>query len=347
MDVELVLPPEPVRLAPGAEVRVPVAVHNRSPRPVALRVGVAGGRVAGWTSVEPPDLTVPADGSGEVDLVFRPPERQPTGSALIPFTVRADELAGGDRAGWVTGLLTVSAPDVVTGALEPAPDGAHRFALRVTSDAGATVRIAARLDPPAGAAVAEPAEVVIPAGGAATATVRARPRRALSGAPRPYAVVVTLHDAGRPDDAAPLTTLTGPGTNRPWISSRTAGVVGTALLIVLTAVIVAFADRMPLPGTAKRPAASPSTPAPAIRRPFVVVEVFPQSGGRGPAEAARSRLADAGMPVLLVDSLTSDQLADEPGGFWVLLQDGFDSAAQAQAYCDRFRSVAPRCRPAP
>jgi hypothetical protein len=352
MDVELTLPPGPVRLTPGAEVRVPVEVHNRSPEPVAVRVGVAGGRVAGWTSVEPPDLAVPADGSAQAELVFRPPERQPTGTALIPFTVRADEMAGGERAGWVTGLLNVSTPDVVTGSLEPAAEGAHRFALRVANSSGddAAVRIAVVLDPPAGQAVAEPAEVTVPAGGVATATVRVRPRKALWGAPRPYTVVAALHDAARPGDAAPLTRLTGTATNRPWISARTAGVAGTALLIILTAVIVVFADRVPLPGAAKRPAASPSTPSAAIRRPFVLVEVFPHSGadgGYGAAEAARTRLADAGMPTRLVDSLTSDQLADDQGGFWVLLQDGFESTAQAQAYCDRFRSVAPKCRPAP
>jgi hypothetical protein len=50
------------------------------------------------------------------------------------------------------------------------------------------------------------------------------------------------------------------------------------------------------------------------------------------------------MPVRLVDSLASDVLTDENGGFWVLLQDGFTSPATAEAYCTQWRPVAPKCQ---
>ena len=49
------------------------------------------------------------------------------------------------------------------------------------------------------------------------------------------------------------------------------------------------------------------------------------------------------MPVKLVDSLTSDVLADQGAGFWVLLQDGFPTVEAAQAYCTQWKLVAPKC----
>jgi hypothetical protein len=353
VDVELVLPPEPVRLVPGAEVRVPVAVRNTSATPVAVRVGVASGRVAEWVHAEPPELAVPAGGSVDVALAFRPPARLPTGTALIPYTLRAEEVSGGERVGWATGLINVTEPDPMTGALEPAPDVADHFGLRVRSlsDGDVTFRIGALIDPPGGSVVAEPAAARLPAGGVVTATVRARPRRALWGAPRPYTVVVSLRDAGRPDDAAPLLTVSGSGTNRPRLSTRAAAVLGTVLLVLVTAAIVLVGGRLTMPGrAAQQTAAAPTSTTTSIRRPFVLVDVFPHGGGdggRGAAEAEQTRFTNAGMPVRLVDSLTSDALADDQGGFWVLLQDGFGSAAQAQAYCDRFREIAPKCHLAP
>jgi hypothetical protein len=50
------------------------------------------------------------------------------------------------------------------------------------------------------------------------------------------------------------------------------------------------------------------------------------------------------MPVRLVDSLSSDVLADEGAGFWVLLQDGFTTTEAAQAFCAQWRVVAPKCQ---
>jgi len=50
------------------------------------------------------------------------------------------------------------------------------------------------------------------------------------------------------------------------------------------------------------------------------------------------------MQLRLVDSLASDVLSDQDGGFWVLLQDGFRSTADAQAYCVQWRTLAPKCQ---
>jgi hypothetical protein len=80
-----------------------------------------------------------------------------------------------------------------------------------------------------------------------------------------------------------------------------------------------------------------------------LVAVFPQSGGAGRAAADQelARLTAAGMPVRLVDSTRSDQVADGRDGLFVLLQDGFASVADAEAYCDRFRATAPACNVVP
>ena len=78
----------------------------------------------------------------------------------------------------------------------------------------------------------------------------------------------------------------------------------------------------------------------------MLVEVFPRrgaDGGKAAAEAQQAKLAAAGMPVKLVDSLASEVLADQGTGFWVLLQDGFATIEAAQAFCTQWRTVAPRC----
>ena len=51
-------------------------------------------------------------------------------------------------------------------------------------------------------------------------------------------------------------------------------------------------------------------------------------GTKAAAQAEQAKLLAARMPVRLVDSLGTDVLSDENGGFWVLLQDGFGRAAR-------------------
>jgi hypothetical protein len=102
-----------------------------------------------------------------------------------------------------------------------------------------------------------------------------------------------------------------------------------------------------LPATPVALASGVATRVPVeLRNPrsYPVVDVIAHSGadgGRPAAETEHTRPAAAGIPVRLVDSLTSDQLADDDGGFRVLLQDGFGSDAATAAYCWQRRRIAP------
>ncbi|MEV6596426.1 hypothetical protein AB0M36_06100 [Actinoplanes sp. NPDC051346] len=355
MNVELTLPTAPVALAPGSATRVPVELRNTGGASRTVRVSMARGRASAWASVEPPTATIEAGATTTVDLLLRVPTDQPPSSSLAPFTVHAEDDVTGEPAGFATGLLTVALPVPVTGTLTPRVGAADAFDLRLTnnSDGPAAVRIAATLDPPLGSVDAQPAAARLGPGETLTASVRSRPKRPLMGTPKPYAVVVSVQDALDPDRPALVKAL-GTGSRKPRVTSWMAGAAAIVLAVAAT-VAVALSDvRIPLPGqraaTPPPSALTPSAPAPlapvSVSLPYALVEVFPHrgaDGGKGVAEAARARLAGAGMPIRLVDSLTSDVLADEGSGFWVLLQDGFASVDAAQSYCTQWRQVAPRC----
>lgn len=356
MTLELALAGTPVALAPGVPTRVPVHLHNRGTAPVAVTVAVARGRAAGWAAVEPAGLTVDAGGTATVDVVLQTPADQPPSESLVPFTVHAVQTATGEPAGFATGLLSVALPMPVTGQLTATAGRAHAFDLRLDndSDAAAPVRIAVTLDPPVGSVTAEPAAVSLDPGSTRTVAVRARPARPLLGRPKPYFVVVKVTDAHDPD-RPPMVGVTASGTRRPRVAGWLAGTVAILLALGATAAVAFSGVRLPMPG-GRRAAPPPAAATPAapvattaVSRPYALIEVFPHrgpDGGRAAAEAARTRLAGGGMPVRMVDSLTSDVLADEGTGFWVLLQDGFASAEQAQAFCTQWKPIAPKCSPA-
>lgn len=340
MDVALELPRTPVRLAPGVESRTELTVRNPGSTPVTLRISVGRGRAGDWGRPEPAEVTVAAGDSVLVELVFHAPDTAGPSAGLIPFTVRAEEASG--EVVTLSGLLTVREPDRVSGTLTPLPGRRHRYELTLHShhEVGQRVRISAVLDPPTGTATATPDTVELAAGASVSATVRARPRRPLLGAPTTYATVLTLHGA----DEAPLAQLSAEAALKPWLPTRLTAVVSALVLLGGTTALVLYRTGFAIPGLSARPATS----APPFKRPYVLVEVFPHrgaDGGRGAAEAAQQQLRTAGMTVRLVDSLSTDQLDDAGGGgFWVLLQDGFADATQAKAYCDRFRAIAPKCR---
>jgi hypothetical protein len=149
------------------------------------------------------------------------------------------------------------------------------------------------------------------------------------------------------EDAPPLLTVSSDGRLRAWLSGRTVAALGAVVLLLATGGAYAVRDKLPALGRKGAKPAPTTVAQVAVRRPFVLVEVFPHrggDGGKGAAEAAQRKLAGAGMTVRLVDSLATDAVADDAGGFWVLLQDGFADAGQAEAYCARFRAVAPKCR---
>ena len=346
MTVELTLPTEPVTLAPGVTSRVPVALRNLAAAPAALDVAVSRGRAAAWAAVDPPVLTVDPYATASVDLLLQPPADQPPSPSLVPFTVQAVDAATGEPAGFATGLLTVALPVPVSGVLTARPGDPHAFDLRLVNDSDrpAPVRIAAELDPPAGSVVADPAAVRLEPGESRTAVVRARPGRPVTGTPKPYAVIVTVTDADHPD-RAPLLTATGSGSRKPRVRSWMAGAAAILLALAATAAVVLSDVRLTAPGS-KRAAPPPSPPPVTVARPYALIDVFPHrgpDGGRGAAEAQQGKLAEAGMPVRLVDSLTTDVLADDGAGFWVLLQDNFGTLDAAQAFCTQWRVVAPKC----
>jgi P pilus assembly chaperone PapD len=353
VSLELKLQSTPVALAPGVATRVPVELHNRHTAPVGVRVSVARGRAAGWAYVEPADVTVDPGATSTVEVVLRPPADQPPSASMVPFTVHAEELATGDPAGFATGLLTVAIPVPVTGELITREGARHTYDLRLTNegDQPAPVRIEVELDPPAGSVTADPEAIQLDPRGLRAVTVRAKPARPVFGRPRPYFVVVAVRDAHDPD-RAPMVKATAQGIRKARVPNWAAATTAIVLAVAATAAVVLSGVRLPMPGArrATTPPVATTPPAPVaatVTRPYALIDVFPHrgdDGGRAAAEAARTKLADAGMPVKMVDSLESEVLADQGAGFWVLLQDGFTTPEAATAFCTQWRLIAPKCQ---
>jgi hypothetical protein len=355
MDVELAVPQTPVGLTPGEETRVSVEVTNHSPGAIALRLSVVPSRAGGWAHTEPASIHLPAGERVSIQLVFRPPATVPPTASLMPFTVRADDLQSGFPAGRATGLLTVSAAERLGAELTAEPGRGRRLTFTLLldnpGDAPLTVKVQPRLDPPGKRVEAEPAVVDVPAGGTATARVRARPRGRLVGTPAPYAVIVACRDAADGADAPALATVEHSGKVAPRMRRRPATILAAVVLVLATAggVVVGQLTDLKLPWPGRGTSLGPGR-VPEVSKPYALVDVFPRrEGPQGytAAQDAYNRLTAAGMPLKLVDSTSSDVVEDGPEGFWTLLKDGFASAADAQAFCDRYRSIAPKCQVIP
>jgi hypothetical protein len=296
-------------------------------------------------------VELPPGDRASLDVVFRPPASVPPSSTLLPFTVRAEDLEYGVTAGRATGLLTVAAPERISAELtnEPAGRGPRRFQLRLSnhSDGPLTLRLEPRLDPPRGQIDVDPTVVDVPSGDTVTAQVQVRPRVRLVGADTSYLVSISCWDAAATDDAAPLATVEDVGTAKPRLGRTTAAVLAATLLALGAAGAVALGGLIDLRERVHpKPARTSAPPAVTVQRPYALIDVFPRREGPDglpAAEAALARLTAAGMTVRLVDSTTTDAVADGQGGLWVLLQDGFSSVAAARAYCDQYRIVAPKC----
>ena len=239
-------------------------------------------------------------------------------------------------------------PIPVTGELAARLPPRHAYDLRLRNDtqSAAPLRITAELDPPGGSITVRPDAVMLEPGMATTVSVRAKPTKPLIGTPKPFAVEVKVrdaYDAERP----PYLTEVAAGTRKPRVPSLVAGIAAVLLALGATAAIALSDVRIPLPGRRQADKTPTNAPTPVtVSRPYALIDVFPHrgaDGGKADADAALGRLTGAGMPVRLVDSLSSDVLADRGSGFWVLLQDGFASAAEAETYCTRWRPVAPKC----
>ncbi|WP_157437085.1 hypothetical protein [Actinoplanes subtropicus] len=350
--MELTLPDEPVALAPGVPTRVPVRLRNPYAQPIDLRLYLARGRAERWATVEPERLSLRPGESAEVAVVLTTPPEQPPSSSLVPFTVHAEEADTGEPAGFATALLKVALPIPVTGSLVARREK-HAYDLWLANDTlrPAPLRITAQLDPPSGSVRVDPDAVLLEPGTRATVAVRAKPGRPLTGQARPFAVLVKVsdvYDAERP----PYLTEVATGKSKPLVRAFVLGTVAIVLLVAATALIYVhtggrglFTGRL-FKGRATAAAAPQQQPVTqvTVTRPYALIDVFPRAGGPAAAQAELVKLTAARMPVRLVDSLASDVLSDENGGFWVLLQDGFRSTDQAAAYCAQWRTLAPKCQ---
>jgi hypothetical protein len=216
--------------------------------------------------------------------------------------------------------------------------------LRNRGPQAVSLALTVRLDPGGGRGEAEPATVDLDPGRTATARVTAHPRRRLVGGPAAYGVRVTGCDRATGGE---VVTVRADAT-----APARAGVpLAVVLLLVLLAAGAAAAWlaglRLPDRGTA--------APAPAattggdVRRPYVMVDAYPQldPSVRARADASLARLSAAGLQVRLVDSRQSDELADGASGFWVILRDGFGSVEEANQFCTGNQGVTPRCEVVP
>jgi hypothetical protein len=354
MDAEISVPKTPVALSPGQETRIPIEVCNRSAAALSLRLSVARSRAGAWSHTDPPIVELTPGDCAAVDVVFRPPANVLPTSTLQPFTVQAEDLRYGVPAGHATGLLTVAAADRLGAVLTPHPSGRgrRRYELRLSNrgEAPLTVRLDPELSPADGRVSVEPAVLDVPGGEHASAQVHVRPRARLIGPSTPYEVSVECRDVAAADDSRPLLSVAAGGSAGPRLARGTAAVVGVVALVTATGA-AALVGRFVAQSGQNHQGQGPQATAPAqrpavtVRRPYALVDVFPRQDARGrtAAEDALSRFTAAGMPVRLVDSTASDQVSDGQGGLWVLLQDGFSSAAEADAYCARYRAVAPKC----
>jgi len=350
VDVELTLPDEPVALAPGVPTRVPVQLRNPYAQHLDLRVYLARGRAAGWAAIEPEQLSLRPGETAEVTVVLTTPPEQPPSSSLVPFTVHVEEASTGEPAGFATALLKVALPIPVTGSLVARREK-HTYDLWLANDTQrpAPLRITAQLEPASGSVRVEPDAVLLEPGARATVAVRAKPGRPITGQPRPFAVLVKVsdvYDAERP----PYLTEVATGKSKPLVRAFVLGTAAIVVLVAATALIYAhtgghglFTGRL-FKGRDKTAAAEQPVEQVTVTRPYALIDVFPRDGGKAAAQAEQTKLIAARMPVRLVDSLGSDVLSDQNGGFWVLLQDGFQSTDQAAAYCAQWRTLAPKCQ---
>jgi hypothetical protein len=353
MDVEIQIPQAPIAIVPGQETRVTVELRNLASTPVSLRLSLGRSRAGAWAQVEPAATALAAGDHAAVEVVFRPPASMAPSATVQPFTVQADDIQYGGTAGRATGLLTVTAAQRLAATLAPDPPqrGGASFQLELgnRTNTPLTLRLTARLDPANGQITVEPSVIEVPAGQTATARVTTRPRARPVGSAASYVLTVDCADASAEPSAAPLATVESTITVAPWVGRKPATVLATALLVLVTTGAVLLSGRLAdlLRGSTP-PGTKPPPPAAAthVRRPYALLDVFPRQdgpAGRQAAEAALARLTAAGMPVRLVDSTTSDVVADAQGGLWVLLHDGLASVNDARAFCDRYRTVAPKC----
>jgi hypothetical protein len=352
MDVGITVPQTPISVAPGTETRMRVDLRNRSAAAVSVRLSVAHSRAGAWAQAEPPVLELDPGGSASADLVFRPPSSVEAVATLLPFTVQAEDMRLGVVTGRATGLLTVAPQERLTAELHPESARPGLVVLQVRlgnrDDAPLTLKLEPKLESE-GRVEAVPAVTDVPGGEMSTTKIQIRPAGRMSTSRTDYHVSVACKDVAAPADWPPLAVLSDSGTVPPRFGPRFTVPFVLVLLLAVAAGAALATGRIELPERIRPGGGGPEANVEQIAKPYAVAEVFLKDdpAGRQAAEQAVQRMKTAGMSVRLVDSTTSPDLADGGGGLWVVLQDGFGTLGEAQAYCDRFRVVAPKCEAVP
>lgn len=227
-----------------------------------------------------------------------------------------------------------------------ATTGRYTMWLRNRGTEPVTLQLVARLEQVGGRVLIDPATVRVAPGGTAEARIATHPRRRFAGGPTSYAVSVAGRELSGAGAEIVTVRATGSAPARTGAWAAVTGIVALLAGGVLIAWLVL--DRLPF---LDRDAAPPgdtnaTSAATAVRRPYVLVDSYPQLApeDRTAAEASVARLTQAGLPVRLIDSRASADIADGTSGFWVVLQDGFASVAEADKFCDRYRGVTPQCQ---
>ncbi len=350
MYVDVTVPHVPADLTPGTRTTVPIELHNQSGTAVSVRLSVARGRVSDWAAVEPATADLAPGGHTTADVVFEPPHGTTVEPALLPFTVRVTDTADDARVGSATGLLRWSGREdlnaTLTAEVGTAAVGRYALWLQNRGTQAVTLGLTARLEPARGGAAVEPAVVEVEPGRTANARVTTHPRRRLVGGPTTYGLSVAGRDLSGGGDGRQVLTVRADGA-APARTGVAVVLAGIAALVAGGALVAWLApDRLPFGDREAAPAAGVSaTAAGTVRRPYVMLDSRPQlaPADRTAAEAELARLKLLGMPVRLVDSKTSDEIADGTNGFWVVLRDGFASAAEADGFCVRYQGLTAQC----
>ena len=279
MDTSSIIPVDPVlvledrylQVEPGAELRTRLSVRSggagRGPDAAVERYRLEVlGEAARWAQVEPRQVAVPADGTGQVvEVVFRPPHAAATPALRTAFGVRAYAVDDRDRAAVVEGELLLTAVPDLTASIEPvAASGRWGAGYRLRFDHAGRVPLALRVvaaDAPRALRFAvAPAQVTVAPGHGAQVLVSVRPRAPkLLGAPVRHAFAVD-HRADTGSSAGRSTAVFEQRAVLPTAVAAALAVLVAALLVGVA--LVVSGARAPAPAaTAASAAPGPPTGA--------------------------------------------------------------------------------------
>lgn len=209
MPIAVRLEPEHLAAPAGADVDGVVVLANPGTERVHVRL-VLSGEVAGWGSIEPGDLWVPAGEEVRCDVRFRLPRGAPGGVGAVPFVVRVLSDQQGEGGATATGSLDVVGEAELAVRLLPGTfRGVLSASTRVAVDNLGTVPARAQLTADGRGGVdasVEPDSLIVEPGSSAFARLHVRPqRRLVGGPPRQHEVWVRLDPLGGARISAPGT----------------------------------------------------------------------------------------------------------------------------------------------